>query len=174
MQQLVNNQIASGGPNAQSAVRENFQSAQSQLSQLKDKINKLGGASGDIELPDFNPNQQKTRSFLQRLELGGNIQTVKSNFYFPTTCDLSFSIGYKLNDKSTIGVGSGYKIGLGKDIRNIAFTSEGVNMRSFLDYKIKGSIWITGGAELNYRSRFKSFEELKNKSALGAFGSCGT
>ena len=38
-------------------------------------------------------------------------------------------------------------------------------MRSFVDYKLKGSIWLSGGADMNYRSAFYSFEILKEYSA---------
>ena len=144
---------------------------QSQLNKLKDKITKLSSRSDDGEMPDFKPNRQKTKSFLKRMELGTNLQTVKSNNFFPSTSDLALSVGYKLNDKSTIGIGSSYKMGWGKDIRHISVTHQGIGLRSFVDVKLRGSIWISGGAEMNYRSQFSNFEILNDytpwqKSAL--------
>jgi hypothetical protein len=153
-------------------VQQNIQAAQTQLSALKDKISKLGGGSGsDADLPDFKPNQQKTKSFLKRLEYGTNIQTQKSGTYFPTTTDLALSVGYKLNDKSTIGIGASYKLGLGQDIRHIAISHQGMGLRSFADFKLKGNIWISGGGELNYLAAFRNFHILDDfspwqKSAL--------
>src|SRR3954465_7422251 len=100
--------------------------AHNEINKLKDKINKLGGSSSDIEMPDFKPNGQKTKSFLQRLELGSNIQSQKSTNFFPATTDIGLSVGYKLNNKSVIGVGASYKIGLGRGWNNIHFSSQGV------------------------------------------------
>jgi hypothetical protein len=92
VQQQIQTQLAGAGPNAQQYLQQNLQAAQSQLNQLKDKVNKLGGSgSGDMEMPDFKPNNQRTKSFWQRLEYGTNIQTAKNNF-FPTTTDLGMSV----------------------------------------------------------------------------------
>ncbi|THU31200.1 hypothetical protein FAM09_29375 [Niastella caeni] len=151
VQQQIQSQLAGGGPNAQQYLQQNLQAAQSQLNQLKDKINKLGGSSsGDADMPDFKPNNQKTKSFWQRLEYGTNFQTAKNNF-FPTTTDMGLSVGYKLNDKSTVGVGASYKMGWGKDIKHIAITHQGMGLRSFLDIKLKGSFFASGGLEYNYQ-----------------------
>jgi hypothetical protein len=109
---LIQTQIAAGGPNAQQQFQQNLQAAQSQLSQLKDKVMKYGGGSSDMEMPEgFKPNNQKTKSFWQRIELGTNLQNQKSNGFLPTTSDLGISIGFKPNDKSIIGIGSSFKMG---------------------------------------------------------------
>lgn len=170
---LIQQQIASGGPNAQAQFRQNIQDAQSQLNQLKDKVMKMGGGSSDAELPDFKPNNQKTKSFLQRLEYGTNIQSQKANAFFPVTSDIGLSVGYKLNDKSIIGIGSSFKMGWGTGFNNIRISSQGVGLRSYLDYKIKGSFWISGGYEMNYRSAINSISQLQNYSAWQRSGLVG-
>ncbi|MBO9565286.1 MAG: apolipoprotein A1/A4/E family protein [Niastella sp.] len=151
VQQLMQTQLASAGPNAQQMLQQNLQAAQAQLNQLKDKINKLGAGGADMDMPDFKPNNQKTKSFWKRLEYGTNLQTQKSNNFFPTTSDIGLSVGYKLSDKSIVGIGGSYKVGWGKDIRNIAITSQGAGLRSFLDVKMKGSFFASGGFEYNYQ-----------------------
>jgi hypothetical protein len=151
VQQLMQTQLASSGPNANQLLQQNLQVAQAQLGQLKDKVNKLGAGSADLDMPDFKPNNQKTKSFWQRLEYGTNLQTQKSNNFFPTTSDIGLSVGYKLSDKSIIGIGGSYKVGWGKDIRNIAISSQGAGLRSFFDVKLKGSFFATGGFEYNYQ-----------------------
>ncbi|OQP54571.1 hypothetical protein A4H97_21620 [Niastella yeongjuensis] len=148
---VLQNQLGSTGPNVNGMVQQNVQSAQGQINTLRDKLQHLGGGGGDLDMPDFKPNNQKTKSFLKRLEYGTNIQSAQSSYFFPTTTDLGLSIGYKLNDKSTIGVGASYKIGWGKDIRHITLTQQGVGLRSFLDIKIKGSFYASGGWEYNYQ-----------------------
>jgi len=149
---LIQNQIAAGGQNAQQAFQQNVQQAQSQIQQLKDRVNKLGGGSSDAELPDFKPNNQKTKSFLERLELGTNVQSQKGNGFLPATSDLGLSVGYKINDKSIIGIGASYKVGWGKGWNNIRINNQGASVRSFLDWKLKGSFYVSGGFEMNYRS----------------------
>ncbi|OQP66427.1 hypothetical protein A3860_13120 [Niastella vici] len=151
VQQQIQNQLASGGPNAQQYLQQNLQAAQAQLNTLKDKINNLGGGgSGDMDITDFKPNNQRTKAFWQRLEYGTNFQTAKNNF-FPTTTDLGLSVGYKLTDKSTVGVGASYKMGWGQDIKHIAITHQGMGLRSYLDIKLKGSFFASGGFEYNYQ-----------------------
>ena len=41
-------------------------------------------------------------------------------------------------------------------------TSDGIGLRSYIDIKAKGSIWLSGGFEYNYLSSFKSLYELHN------------
>lgn len=171
---LIQQQIAAGGPNAQAQLQQNLQAAQSQLKQLKNKVIKMGGGSSDEEMPEgFRPQSQKTKSFFQRLELGTNIQSVRSNGILPTTSDLAISAGYKLNDKSIIGIGASYKLGWGQNIRNIRISHQGVGARSFIDWKLKGALWISGGFEMNYRTEIRNIAELKDYSAWQRSGLIG-
>jgi hypothetical protein len=172
---LIQQQIAAGGPNARQQFQQNLQEAQGQLSQLKNKLNQLGkgGSTEDIMPEGFKPNDQKTKSFLKRLELGTNIQSQKASGYFPTTSDIGLSVGYKLNDKSIIGIGASYKLGWGKDIKHINITHQGAGLRSFVDWKVKGSWWMSGGYEMNYRSEFNQVEQLKNLNSWQQSGLVG-
>jgi len=149
VQGLIQERIAGGGPNAQQIVSQNMQAAQAQLNEYKDKLLKSPTGSGDM--PDFKPNLQKTKTFKQRLEFGSDFQFAKSNTLMPTTMDLAFTAGYKLNDKSVAGIGAAYKMGLGS-IDRIRFSTQGLSLRSFIDWKLKKSFFITGGWEMNYLS----------------------
>lgn len=159
VQGILQERISAGGPNAMASFQQNIQDAQGQLSQLKDKLNQLGG-SGELDMPDFKPNHQKTKTFLQRLEYGTNLQNQPSSNWFPTTTDLGLSVGYKLNDKSIIGVGASYKVGWGRDIQHISVTHQGVGLRSFADVKLKGSFYASGGFEYNYQQPFRALTDL--------------
>lgn len=158
---LLQGRIAAGGPNGMAVFQNTLKDAQNQLSQLKDKLNQLGNA-GDAEMPDFKPNNQKTKTFLQRLEYGTNLQSQQSSNFFPTTSDIGLSVGYKLNSAGIIGIGASYKVGWGKDIRNISISSQGVGLRSFADYKIKGSFFASGGFEYNYQQPFSTINEVRD------------
>jgi hypothetical protein len=162
VQTLIQDQIASGGPNAEQIFRDNIQQGQAELMKLKDKLlTSMGNSGGDINMPSFKPNMQKTKTFLQRLEYGFNVQFAKNNTLLPTTSDIAGSVGYKLNDKSIIGVGASYKLGLGS-IQAIHLSHEGVGIRSFLEWKLKKQFFISGGYELNHNAQFQNIAQLKN------------
>ncbi|HEV7781421.1 MAG TPA: hypothetical protein VGO58_09150 [Chitinophagaceae bacterium] len=167
---FIQNQNGPNTPSFASSLQRNIQSAQGMVDQLRAKANGFG-SSEDLETPDFKPKNQKTKSFKQRLELGTNLQSQKSNFYFPTTTDLGFTLGYKINDNSVVGIGSSAKIGWGRDVRNIRVTGQGFSFRSFLDWKIKKTFYASGGFEYNYQQSFASIRQLYSpdswkKSAL--------
>ncbi len=160
MNSLIQERVAAGGPNAQAQIRQNMQQAQAELNKLKDKIIKADG-NGNAELPDFKPNMQKTKTFIQRLEFGSNIQFAKNNSFVPATADIGLSLGYKLNDKSVIGLGASYKMGLGS-IQHISITHQGLGLRSFVDWKLKKQFFVSGGFEMNHNAAFKNITQLKN------------
>ena len=171
---LIQQQVAAGGPNGQQQFQQSMQAAQTQLNQLKNKINQFGGGSSDDIMPEgFKPNDQKTKSFLKRLEYGTNVQTQRATNFFPVTSDIGLSLGYKLNDKSIIGIGASYKLGLGRGWNNIRFTQEGAGLRSYIDWKLKKGFWLSGGYEMNYRTLFNSIDQLKDYSAWQQSGLLG-
>jgi len=157
---LIQRQVAAAGSGGGAALQANIQSAQSQLQGYKEKLQHLGEGSGDIDMPDFKPNDQKTRTFWRRLEYGTNFQTTRNNYAFPTVSDLGLSVGYKLSDRTMMGLGASYKLGWGNGIQHIAFSSAGAGLRSFVDVKIKGSWSASGGLEYNYTKPFSSFQRL--------------
>ena len=173
IQALLKQRTTGGGPNAQQLVQQQMKQAQQQLKTLKDKVNKLGGSSSNMEMPNFKPNTQKTKTFLQRLEYGVNIQTQRSKYLLPATTDIALTAGYKLNDKSVIGLGAAYKLGWGKDIRQIRLSGQGLNLRSYIDIKLKGNFFITGGYEQNYLYEITRYEQLKDLSAWQQSGLIG-
>jgi hypothetical protein len=158
VQDMMQTRIQGLGPNAQADVQQSLGAAQAELSKLRNRFPSSGSTE---DMPDFTPKDQKTKTFLQRLEYGTNIQTVKSNYFFPTTTDMALSVGYKLGEKNIIGLGASYKMGWGKDIRHIAISSEGIGFRSFADIKLKGSFFVSGGFEYNYQQPFNSLQQLK-------------
>lgn len=162
LQNMIQGQIAPGGANGAAALSSNVQSAQSQVSSLQDKLGKYGSGGDNIESSNFQPNNQKTRSFLGRLEYGTNLQTSRTNYDFPSVTDLALSVGYKLNNNNSIGIGASYKVGWGNGINHIAVTSQGVGLRSYLNIRIKGTWSATGGFEYNYETPFASVKQLYN------------
>ena len=163
-----------GGNSGAAYVQQQLQQAQGQLSQLKDKLNKLGGGNSDLEMPEgFKPNSQKTKTLLQRLEYGLNMQSQRPNGLLPVTSDIAVTLGYKLNDKSVIGIGASYKLGWGSGINHIQLSNQGVGLRSYVDIKLKGSIWMTGGYEQNYMQGFDKIPLLNDYSKWQSSGLIG-
>jgi hypothetical protein len=171
---ILQQQLAAGGQSAQQQFSQNLQQAQDQLNSWKNKLTQSGSSGSDDIMPEgFKPNNQKTKSFLQRLELGSSFQSQKANGYFPATTDMGLSIGYKLTDKNIMGIGASYKMGLGESIRHINITHQGIGLRSFIDWKIKGSFWMSGGYEMNYRNAFNRIDVLKDLDAWQQSGLIG-
>lgn len=169
---MIQERIASGGPNAAAVVSQNMQAAQAQLTALKDKIIKMGGGNGDTDIPDFKPNTQKTKTLKQRLEFGSNLQFGKPTRFQKSQADIGLSVGYKLNDKSTAGIGVAYKMGYGS-IQNFKISHEGIGLRSFIDWKLKKQFFVSGGYEMNYNTVFTNLRSLQSSNEWQKSGLLG-
>ncbi len=161
VQASIQQQIQAGGPNAEMMIQQHIQAAHQQIRQWKEKLNKIGGLNSVAEIPDFKPNAQRTKKFFSRLEYGLNFQNTRANSFWPISTDFGFSLGFKINDAASIGVGGAYKMGWGRDIRQITITHEGIGLRSYFEYKIRGNIYASGGYEQNYRQRFDNMRMLR-------------
>ena len=143
-------------PAAVQQVRQQVQQGIGELRSLQGRLRSAAasGGNGDEPMPDFTPNHQKTKSFLKRLELSWNMQSTQKRGMYPSVTDMGLSAGYKLNDKSVIGIGFAYKFGLGDNFNKMKWTHEGLSLRAFVDVKWKKNWWISGGYEQNYWQRF--------------------
>lgn len=158
--QIVNSNIvnSAAGPNNQNILSEKLGDVKEQLNELK---NRSASWDENSELPDFKPNQMKSKSFLQHLEFGSNLQFGKSNSFLPTTADIGAQLGYRFHQNGSFGLGIAYKLGFG-NIRNLSLSHQGIGARSFLDFKLKKNIHINGGFEYNYNAAFKDIDQLRN------------
>lgn len=161
------------GTNMRQYIGSSMTDAQSGLNILKNRLNQSGGSGDDLDLPNFKPNEEKTKSFLKRLELGSNMQSTRSRIFFPMTTDVGVSLGYKFSQHSIAGIGGSYKMGWGRDIRHITISHQGLGLRSFIDIKLKKSFWFSGGYEMNYFSQFNSIAQLKDQNAWQQSGLVG-
>jgi len=158
VEQLIQQRMGGGGPDARAAVSQQMEAARSQFDQLKNQFPDLDNAA---EMPDFKPNEMKTKSLIQRLEFGGNVQFQRSSRFFPTTSDIAGQVGYKFHKNGSAGLGAAYKLGMGTGFDNIRFNSQGVGLRSFIDWKLKGTFFLNGGFEQNYNNPFGDVSQLK-------------
>jgi hypothetical protein len=159
--QQVQSQVAASGQTGMDAFQSKLQSAQSELNSYKNKLSQLGADATPGDIPNFRPNDQKTKTLWHRLEYGANFQTTHTNYYYPVVTDFGLSLGYRLGHGRILGVGASYKMGWGSGINHIAISSQGLGLRSFLQLPIKGSFSATGGFEYNYTTPFTSYQQLK-------------
>ncbi len=148
----------------QKALTQQVGSASSLMDRFRRSLVR-SGRGDEINMPVLVPQDSKRSRFADRFEVGTNLQTTKSNRFFPSTTDVGLSLGYRVNTKSIVGIGASYKMGWGGDLRHVQVSSQGAGMRTFIDYKWKGGIWLTGGAEMNYRARFTDFDVLRDYTA---------
>lgn len=157
VQQMMQQQMTMMGPNGSTTAQQNILDAQSSLTSLRDRIMKTG-SGGDM--PDSKNNTQRTRSLLKRLEYGVSAQNNPSTYFLPVSTSFSFTVGLKINDKSSAGVGLDYLVGWGHPIQHIKISNQGIGFRSYLDVQIKGSFYASGGYEMNYMSTFRSVNQI--------------
>jgi hypothetical protein len=154
IQQLVQSRTGSAGNSGQSLQSQISQGMQ-QAMQIKEKFRQKGEIDKG-ELGSFKSNSQRTKSFWKRIEYSSDLQFGRPVNLLPATSDIALQAGYKLNDNSIIGVAAAYKLGLGQGWNKVRFTQEGIGFRSFINWRLKGSFYVQGNAEINYMSRFSS------------------
>lgn len=165
IQSALQNQSGMASMNPQQRVQQGLGQARGQLDQMKQKVQQFGGNSSDVELPDFQPNSQKTKSFIRKFEVSANVQSAKHNNLFPVTSDIGLSLEFKPSDKLITGIGAAYRMGWGSGFKNIHITHQGIGIRSFVEFKAKGKLFISGGYEQNYFAVIKTIEQLKDQKA---------
>lgn len=151
-------QRVGGSSEAQQTASQLMDRAQQQFSEFKSK---LPDANTMADAPDFEPNPMKGKPFLHRIELGGNFQFQKTSQYFPSSTEIAAQAAYKLNAKSSAGIGVSYALGMGTSWNHIRFSHQSIGLRSFIDWKLKRSFYINGGAEGRYISTIRNADELK-------------
>lgn len=149
------------------ALQQSMPAAQSQLQQLKNKLNQYsngsyGNGGTNSDMPDYKINQERSKSFWRRLYISGGMQSQKAYSVLPVTSDVSVALNFKWSEKKVIGVGISEKIGWGSGWRHIRLTHQGLGIKSFIDVKLKGSFWLSGGYELNYRPDLSALDSAVN------------
>ena len=162
VQQQLQGKVGHGG---NAALTGQMDQAYGNLKILQDNVAKYGIAGQTLDMPSTEPNSQATKRFANRLTYGCNLQVTKYSSYLPATGVLGGQLGYRLDDKKTVGVGLAYNLGVGQDVGHIHFSSQGIGLRSYAEICIKRSWYATGGYELNDLSAFHSIGQLRQYSA---------
>ena len=172
---MIQSRIGKGsGSNAGTATLQNsLNTAKQSITKLQNKLIKLGGGGGGMDVPEFKPSDQRTKTFLHRLQYGFNLQTTQGSYYFPNYSDVGLTLGYNLGHSNSIGIGASYKIGLGTGWQHIALSNQGVGLRTWVDIHLKKSFSLVGGYELNYLQPFASFKDIRQLNGWTASGLIG-
>ncbi len=142
--------------------------AESTLDKLKEKVRSVGGTSGsgDMTLPNFTPDGQHGKSLFHRLEYGFTIQNTNRTPWIPATSNFTLTLGYKISDKATVGVGGGFLLGLGNGIQSIHFSSQGASLQAYTNLRLKGGWWAAGSFERTY---YQAYDHLVNAPPVSSW-----
>jgi hypothetical protein len=174
MEQMLQRKQIGGMQPGGGGMQNGLGQVQQQWNDIKGKLEKLRQREvEDIDITRYKPVQGRRKTMWDHFELGANMQTVRSRGILPVTSDIALSLGYKLGKFGTAGVGVAYKMGWGDNINKIRITHQGLGLRSFVDMKIRGSLFVTGGAEMNYLSAFDRVDQLRVFSAWQSSGLLG-
>lgn len=149
-------------------VQAGIVAANSELLKLKAGFSGLSN-NGEGELPSFKPNPQKSKTFGQRLVYETTLQFGKRRNFLPGSADLGIGIGYKFSRLGEAGLGFTYKAGLSFN-RKVLLTHEGVGWRTYIDWKIRGGFYASGGYEANHFKAFRRFSDLDEWQRSGLVG----
>ena len=146
-------------PGGQGVVASLVNQGSEKLNEVRSKFPNLDNAS---QMPGFKPNEMKTKRLIDRFEPGGNLQFQRNNYYFPTMADLAGQIAYRFHRNGSIGIGASYRLGMGEGWRKIHFSHQGLGLRSFVDWKLKGTFYLNGGFELTKTTNILNQQSVKN------------
>jgi hypothetical protein len=139
--------------------------AQEQFRSLKNKAKDLQGVNAETEFPNFKPNTQRGKTLLQRLEYGFDFQLSRSNQYIPGGANIGFTLAYRLNDKSEMGIGFSNQVDLNFNPKfRIQMNSFG--LRGFLNWKLRKQIAVYGGYEHAFGTRTTSNEQTREATSI--------
>lgn len=141
----------------ESQIQQGFQ----QLDQLKAKI---PGIKNDpsAQLPSGPSSSTEMKAGLfQRMEYGVNVQFEKGTELYPACSDLAGQVGYRFSKNGSFGLGTAFKLGWGR-IQKVHFTAQGISIRSFLEYRLKGTLYVNGDLEYNYNTVIPNLPALSD------------
>jgi hypothetical protein len=135
------------------------------LSELKDKTQEdcelYEGEKDSLSLKtenkdDWTPNPLKTKRFLDRVVTGFNFQASERTQFFPTAGLITAQISYQMTTRVNIGVGGSYIGGFSRrsnssELQLPHFGTNGIGLRSFVDWKFKNRLFLQVNYELYQR-----------------------
>ena len=161
------------GTSGKSLLAKQQQNGQQAISGVQtDMLNTILGANGNSAgEPQINTESVKPDS--KRLSFSTDIRSQRSNGWLPAYSEIGLNLGYRLSQRFIGGFGVSGRVGWGKGFSDFKVSMEGVGIRSFVDYKIKGGFYATGGFEAIYdplpdlQSRVTTFSQWQKNGLIG-------
>lgn len=150
----------------------------SSLNQVSESLNTPKLSTGNLnksygkDADNWKPNPLKTKRLSDRLIYGGNIQIDAKNRFFPSSLNCAGNIVFQYSRNGNIGIGGSIVYGLygslfrSENMERINMSTNGWAIRSSIDYRIRGSIYVLGGYEQNYRDKKILSANHSNELAL--------
>jgi hypothetical protein len=162
IQVVLKEKLSSSSVDVKGLMSQQLQIVHAKMDELKQKLS--GSANAD-DLPDFKPKDIKTKTFLQRMELGSNLKFTGKNAMLPASTEVMLSAGYKFSDKASMGIGFMYRLGLGEGFKKIALSNQGIGITSYCRMELKKNFFLSGGWEQNYFNSFGSIRDIGKQHA---------
>jgi hypothetical protein len=154
VKELMQKDVAALGINPKQILDTKMQPMTEDLAKLKS--GRYGNTSNAADVPDFKPNQLKTKRLVDRLEYGTDFSFANTNNFFPASSNIGAQLGYKLIKANIVGIGASYCLGMGSSWNHIHASNQGISLRSFVDIKIKPFVYLEGGYEKNYKAQMQT------------------
>ena len=154
---LINGQMTSFGAKGKELVSQKIEETKELLSDALGKCPVISEASS---VPDFKPNNQKTKTLLQRIEFGIDMQINRKTQKLPTSASMGFNVGYKLTDKASFGAGVSTNLNIGSNWKHPDPNAEQLCFRSFAEYNIAKEFYLRGGWERQFTQTISNIDYL--------------
>ncbi len=137
--------------------------------QIPDSLNQQISNSPNQQANKWQPNPLRTKRFIDRIQYGCTFQADRRNYFFPLSGTLAGQTSFQMHKNSNIGLGASWIIGFDR-LRGSAgtelpvvksFASNGLGLRSFIDCRLRGSLYLQGCYEINYRNSLPNPQLLK-------------
>jgi hypothetical protein len=161
------------GSSGKSLLAKQQQTGQQAVSGVQaDMLNTIlgKGINGNTE---NQVNTESVKPASKRLSFATDIKSQRSNGWIPAFSEIGINVGYRLSPRFISGLGIAGRVGWGKSLNDFKVSMEGIGLRSFIDYKIKGGFYATGGFEAVYdpvpdpQSRVTSFPQWQKNGLIG-------
>lgn len=132
-------------PDISSFVSDKFKQGETTVKAMKTSLPWLNNAG---DLPSFKPNKLKGKPTSERMHYGFDFKFEDQKDYVPHGVSVGGNISYQLIMKGYIGAGVAYRAGFGSHINSQLLNTNGITLRSFVDYQLHGMLYLSGGYEI--------------------------
>ena len=151
VQQMMQTQAAAISADPAALIREAQQQGAELLGKLSAQSSSFGNIDNAAQMPAFTPNPYKTKSFWERIDVGGNLQFDNRTQFMPATGIAGAQASFNFDPKFSVGVLANYRFGMG-EIKSIHFSHIGAGYGAFANYKVWKALGVQAGYERNWRA----------------------